>query len=167
MDNFSRAMAYLDKLPNAVSGSGGHNATLRAACECYRFGLSPSEVWSAMEWFNTHRCQPVWNEHELRHKIADAEKIVSAKGQHAQHIGGRMRSQMSRTFVAPPAPRRPKPFVPISQRSEAEEEAWWAKVFAERGVADPADPNSVPPQSEPDDGYWAFIAGEIPTEVES
>jgi hypothetical protein len=27
---------------------------------------------------------------------------------------------------------------PVSLRSEAEEEAWWARVFAERGITDPA-----------------------------
>lgn len=79
--NLDRALAYLQKCPPAVSGSGGHNATLRAACELYRFGLSESDAWQALQWFNQFRCQPIWSERELRHKLADAEQIVRGTGE--------------------------------------------------------------------------------------
>lgn len=139
MDTLARALAYLDKLPVAVSGAGGHNATLRAACECFRFGLTPAEAWEALQWFNTYRCQPAWSEHELRHKLADAQKIVSGGGQMAKHIGGSRRPSVARTFVAPPAPTRrvrsaAVPVVPIWDVSEAEEERRWARVADDLGL---------------------------------
>lgn len=129
-NNLSRALAYLEKLPSAISGSGGHNATLRAACECVRFGLSESEAWEAMSWFNVNRCQPVWSERELRHKMADAEKIAGG----ARHV---KTGNKRRTFTPPAsvARRSQRPFIPICQRSHSEEESWWASVAEELGVS--------------------------------
>jgi len=42
--SFERAQTYLAKLPPAISGSGGHDATFRAACELIRVGLSDGEA---------------------------------------------------------------------------------------------------------------------------
>jgi len=62
----------LANLPNAVSGAGGHDATLRAACECVRLGLSDGEAMALLrDWNGTH-CQPPWTEKELAHKLASA-----------------------------------------------------------------------------------------------
>lgn len=124
-------MAYLEKLPPAVSGSGGHNATLRAALACKRFGLSRGDMWQAMTWFNEHRCQPRWSEKDLRHKLDSvldwSIKKPLGKGEHT----GR---KHARAFVAPerPAPKRdPRP---IAQRSEQDEQLWWEQVAASRGL---------------------------------
>lgn len=76
MTNLDRCLAYLNQLPPAVSGSGGHNATLRAACECVRFGLTDAEGMQALSAYN-RRCQPPWAERELAHKLASARKIAS------------------------------------------------------------------------------------------
>jgi putative DNA primase/helicase len=65
---------YAEKIPDAISGSGGHSPTLQAACECFRLDLDNSTTWEAMSWWNTHKCQPAWTEKELAHKIEDAEK---------------------------------------------------------------------------------------------
>src|SRR5690606_22459548 len=64
-----RCRAYLEKCPDAISGQGGHNATLRAACECFRFGLDEATAWSVMRWFNDVKTggEP-WTEKELAHK---------------------------------------------------------------------------------------------------
>lgn len=133
MDTYSRALAYLDTLPPAVSGSGGHNQTLRAACELFRFGLSSGDAWAALQAYNA-RCQPPWKEHELRHKLADAEKIVRAGGEFAERAPTRGR-RYRRDFVAPPPPvRKPRPLPPVYLRSEAEEEAWWEQVAADAGM---------------------------------
>jgi hypothetical protein len=99
-----RALAYLDKLPPAISGSGGHNATLRAACECVRFGLSEGEAWQALQWFNAHRCQPAWSEKELRHKLADAQKIVAASGQAGVRAARSMHRKTVQQWRPPTAP---------------------------------------------------------------
>jgi len=95
MNNLERCLAYLSKLPPALSGSGGHNATLRAACECVRFGLTDSECMQALGDFN-QRCQPPWSERELAHKLADARKLSGAqpRTRKAQRSG----RAMARTF---------------------------------------------------------------------
>ena len=130
MDTLSRALAYLEKLDPAISGSGGHNATLRAACECFRFGLSRPEADEAMQWFNEHRCEPRWGAIELQHKLDDAEKIVSASGR----LGVRGSSRARRMFIPPPIPQPTKPILPVCQQSEQAEELWWARVAIGRGV---------------------------------
>jgi putative DNA primase/helicase len=67
---------YATKMGDAISGSGGHAATLTASCEAVRFDLDASAHWQAMNWWNANKCQPPWTEKELEHKIADAEKIA-------------------------------------------------------------------------------------------
>jgi len=69
-----RARKYMDRLPVAVSGQGGHNATFRAACVLLiGFALNKSEALCLMSEFN-QRCQPPWSEKELMHKINSADK---------------------------------------------------------------------------------------------
>ena len=74
-----RCLAYVQKCDDAISGQGGHNTTLRAACECYRFGLDEDAAWRVMQWFNDHKTagQP-WSEKELRHKLKSAFVKVEA-----------------------------------------------------------------------------------------
>ncbi len=84
----ARCRAYLAKCPDAVSGAGGSNATLLAACECFRFGLSASEAWEIMQWWNAEKCKPRWSDKELSHKIADAEKKVGADGEIGKRLAG-------------------------------------------------------------------------------
>lgn len=134
-DNLSRALAYLDKLPSAISGSGGHNSTLRAACECVRFGLSEDEAWEAMSWFNQNRCSPVWGEKELRHKIADAQKIVGAGGQRAALKTGHKRRTFTPPVMTARKPARIAPVVHVIHRSHSEEESWWAGAAADLGMS--------------------------------
>lgn len=145
MNNFNRSMAYLEKIPSANSGAGGHNATLRAACECYRMGLSDGEALEAMQWFNANRCNPAWSEYELAHKLEDAARIVSKSGERYKTTG---KPKTAKVFTPSPKPIKrnhdehgplPKPGLPIIEQSYEVEEAWWARVFAERGIPDPAD----------------------------
>lgn len=82
-------IAYLARCPDAISGKGGHKATLRAACECFRFGLDDAAAWRVMSWFNETKCGgELWNEKELTHKLESARKKVTAKGD----FGCRLRS---------------------------------------------------------------------------
>lgn len=69
-----RARKYLSKMPPAVSGQGGHDATFRAACVLVLgFGLSSGEALGLLSEWN-QSCQPPWTEKELRHKVDDAAK---------------------------------------------------------------------------------------------
>ncbi len=77
-DAFERCRRYVAKMEPAISGSGGHGATFRAACAIVqRFGLRGAEAWSVICEYND-RCQPRWSERELRHKLAQAEKTARA-----------------------------------------------------------------------------------------
>ncbi len=65
------ARAYLAKLPPAISGAGGHDATLYAACCLVRLGLSDAEAMTLLREYS-RRCQPPWKEAELARKLRDA-----------------------------------------------------------------------------------------------
>jgi len=67
-----RARKYLHRVPGAVAGGGGHNATFAAACTLVKgFELSESQALDVLIEWNT-RCVPPWSEHELQHKIRSA-----------------------------------------------------------------------------------------------
>ena len=68
-----RAAAYLDRIPPAISGSGGHSQTYAAATAMvHGFGLDPEAAFSLLWDRYNPRCQPPWSEKELRHKVSDA-----------------------------------------------------------------------------------------------
>lgn len=128
MTNLSRALAYLEKLPPAISGSGGHNATIRAACACAKLGLTESEMIEAMNWYNANRCSPPWREAELQHKIDDARKLAGGSAARPQSFGGK-----TRTFTPPAVTAKRKARPVIAQGYEAEER-WWANVAQGLGM---------------------------------
>ncbi len=68
-----RAEAYLDRIPPAISGSGGHGQTYAAATAMvHGFGLDPETALGLLLERYNPRCQPPWSEKELRHKVSDA-----------------------------------------------------------------------------------------------
>ncbi len=68
-----RALAYLAKLPPAISGQGGHPATYTAATALvHGFGLDPELALALLLQEYNPRCEPPWSEKELRHKVEDA-----------------------------------------------------------------------------------------------
>lgn len=80
MNTIERARRYLDKMPPAISGSGGHDATFRAAC-ClvHGFALPEGDALALLTRWNESHCSPPWSEGELRHKIASALAKPSEK----------------------------------------------------------------------------------------
>ena len=68
-----RALAYLDRLPPAISGNRGHAATYAAATVLvHGFEINPDRALSLLlDHFNP-RCEPPWSEKELRHKVTSA-----------------------------------------------------------------------------------------------
>lgn len=77
-----RCRAYLTKCPDAVCHAGGDRATFRAACECFRFGLSRSNARSVMDWFNdTKTAGERWTETEIEHKLERSEATVRSGGE--------------------------------------------------------------------------------------
>jgi len=68
-----RAAAYVDAMPPAISGQGGHNATYAAATALvHGFGIAPEQALQILLERYNPRCEPPWTEKELRHKVEDA-----------------------------------------------------------------------------------------------
>lgn len=68
-----RAGAYLDAMPPAIAGSGGHNQTYAAATALvHGFALAPELAMDLLATRYNPRCEPPWSERELRHKVDDA-----------------------------------------------------------------------------------------------
>lgn len=75
-----RARKYLAKMPGAVSGQGGHNATFHAACVLVLgFELpEPDATALLLEW--NQRCQPPWAERDIARKVREAGKQTGPRG---------------------------------------------------------------------------------------
>jgi len=69
----SRARAYIEKMPAAISGQGGHAAlwavVRKLVCD---FALEEPAVMRILKSEYNPRCQPPWSDKDLRHKISDA-----------------------------------------------------------------------------------------------
>lgn len=66
-----RVVAYIRRI-QAVAGSGGHNATFRAACKLRDAGMSAEEALVVLVHWNETNATPPWSTAELRHKILSA-----------------------------------------------------------------------------------------------
>ena len=76
----ARAVAYLDAMEPAVSGSGGHNTTLSAArAVVYGFDMGPEAGFDLLAAHYNPRCVPPWSDRELRHKCSEADKVAFDK----------------------------------------------------------------------------------------
>lgn len=70
------AIAYVDKMPESVTGAHGHDAAWRVAIVLVRgFALAPDIALRILVSFNA-RCKPPWSRRELTHKIHSAEKLA-------------------------------------------------------------------------------------------
>lgn len=85
-----RCRKYLEHCPDSITGQGGHDRFLRAACECMRFGLSDSDTLETLRWWSHVKSgNEPWNEREIGHKIKAAREKATASGE----IGSRLRNQ--------------------------------------------------------------------------
>jgi len=75
-----RAAAYLDAMPPAISGQGGHNRTYASATAMvHGFGLDAGAALALLLERYNPRCEPPWSERDLRHKVEDAASKPHAK----------------------------------------------------------------------------------------
>jgi len=73
MNVIDRALRYLGKMPPAISGAGGHDATFRAAAALvHGFAIPEADALPVLRRWNDTHCTPPWTEAELRHKIRSA-----------------------------------------------------------------------------------------------
>ena len=71
-DVIERARRYVATMPEAISGSSGHDATFAVACVLVLgFGLEEDDALTLLREYSD-RCKPPWSEHELQHKIKSA-----------------------------------------------------------------------------------------------
>jgi hypothetical protein len=69
-----RITLYLAKIPEAVSGSGGHIQTFYVAkILIHGFGLTEAEAMPFMKEYSA-RCAPPWSDKELKHKLTSARQ---------------------------------------------------------------------------------------------
>lgn len=71
-DKIKRCQTYLDGIPGAVSGSGGHATTLQACRVGHDFDVPESIFWPMLQQWN-QTCLPPWDERRLRY---DFDKSV-------------------------------------------------------------------------------------------
>lgn len=75
-----RAMRYLENIPPAISGQGGHDHTFKTALKLVGgYNLTDEEAFEIMTMWN-QSCQPPWSESELRRKISEAQKNATNRG---------------------------------------------------------------------------------------
>lgn len=68
-----RAIAYLNVLPLAVSGEGGHGKTFAAArVVAHGFAVPEERAFDLLKTHYNPRCVPPWSDKELLHKVHDA-----------------------------------------------------------------------------------------------
>ena len=75
-----RAAKYVEKMPSAISGENGHAKTYHVACVLVKgFELGTDQAMSILKEFNA-RCDPPWTDHELQHKLDDAQRATGQSG---------------------------------------------------------------------------------------
>jgi len=119
MTTLQRAALWLSKVPPAISGSGGHNATYTAAVGLvHGFALSHVDSLTLLEDWNKS-CQPPWKATELAYKLREAASRAHTKPRgHLLDAGGSSPSgpfDLSRvTFKKPVADAAPVPVPSLS-----------------------------------------------------
>lgn len=109
MNSLDACQSALGNLPKAISGQGGHNATLRAACECVRFGLGDGDALRLLEDWNRTHCEPTWTERELAHKLADARRKAGGQVRTVRQPTPAVRLVWKITRKTPSEPVKPTP----------------------------------------------------------
>lgn len=75
-DPIQAARTYIQKIPPAVAGSGGHGSTYRVASLLVEsFALSDADSLGLLQEWNAG-CVPPWSDYDLSHKISDARKKI-------------------------------------------------------------------------------------------
>ncbi len=125
-DGTTRAVAYLDKMPAAISGQAGHQATWRAAVALARgFDLDEDTTFRILRDHYNPRCEPPWTDKELRHKAVQArDSSTLPRGYLLERSRGEVNFTLSDSDIGQPPP-------PLQ---ETEDEWRRSLRFNERGM---------------------------------
>jgi hypothetical protein len=75
-----RARRYLERCDSAISGAHGHDTTFRVTCALIQgLCVEREDAYQLLREFYNPRCEPPWNDAELRHKIASAYAATAGK----------------------------------------------------------------------------------------
>jgi hypothetical protein len=140
-------------MPPAVSGNRGHDATFAVALAlCHGFALSKAQALPIMREFNA-RCDPLWSEKELEHKLDSAGKVTRHSKPRGHLLGER----------GPLASAKAEPAVTTFNIDTSEPlppEQWrrLPKGNSEKGV--PSVPTNDPPNEKSEKGV-AGVPGQL------
>lgn len=85
----NRARSYIAKMPPAIAGQGGSNATISVACRLVRdFGLTIDAARPLLHEYS-QRCVPPWTDEQIEHKLESAAAFAA---QEPHRIGEKLRS---------------------------------------------------------------------------
>jgi hypothetical protein len=127
-----RAIAYIAKMPEAISGSGGHPTTWNVALTLARgFSLGEERTFAILWNYYNPRCQPPWSERELRHKAKQAKNAHRVPDGYLLN-DDREWTPTSKTWAAPPPDTEPD-YVPEPP------EGMFDDVPAETNTREPGD----------------------------
>ena len=99
-----RARLYVEQIPGAVSGDGGHNQTFSVACALiHGFALDEADALTILCEYNS-RCSPPWTERELIHKLQSASTARHDKPRGHLMNDGATRSYSPKVTQRPVAP---------------------------------------------------------------
>ena len=103
MNNFERARRYIAKMPPAISGAGGHNATFAVVCALvHGFGLDAGEALPILAEWNQSHAEPPWRESDLRHKLESALSKPPPSGKPRGYLIGDNAGDRKAAHHAPP-----------------------------------------------------------------
>lgn len=119
IDVMDRARRYMQKVPGAVSGKGGHKDTFRAACVLVLgFGLPKHQALNVLsEWNAT--CDPPWSEREMWHKLVDADKQAGERNYLRFAADGDWESIEVPTYSQPQPPKHEQKVTTLFDATEA------------------------------------------------
>ncbi len=100
-----RARRYLEKIPGAVDGSGGHTQTFNAVAHVMiGFDLDPDTTLSVITSDYNPRCLPPWSEKELLHKIRSVAETCKRERGYLLAPRSPVTSTYQAADAAPPLP---------------------------------------------------------------
>lgn len=99
--NVERIRRYLTKCCPAIAGQHGHDTTFKTACALvWGFALEPHQAFWFMREYNA-RCQPPWNEYELRRKLDQALKHSGPQKPRGYLLGQEYRPLRNTNIASP------------------------------------------------------------------
>lgn len=97
-----RAIAYIARMPESISGSGGHGACWSVALVLAKgFALGERRTYEILRDHYNARCSPPWSDVELRHKANQAAAARVAEG---YKLGDRWEPERVRPHEPAPSP---------------------------------------------------------------